>query len=131
MANFSLCFKIAHLEKKTVTVTNWWIQTSFKPVSCIYEVSVWIEFQTKTSKQLPKQERIIFSGNKESFVTSWLHRNKCTCVCMHIHTPQSWLDFTISTGQSKWEKKNGANVKNVRSRSCWTLYFLRVQGYCV
>lgn len=93
LANFSFCFKIVHLGKKIVTVTNWWIQTSFKPVSRIYEVSVWIEFQTKTSKQLPKQERIIFSGNKESFVTSWLHRNKCTCVCMHTHSPSIMVGF--------------------------------------
>lgn len=83
---------------------------------------MWIEFQTKTSKQLFKEERIIFARYKDSFVASDFIEISalvfvCVCkVCLYSSSKASPLE---QTGK-KTDTFPRADVKSCRSSSGWT-----------
>lgn len=92
---------------------------------------MWIEFQTKTSKQLCKEERIIFARYKGSFVASDFIEISVlvfVCVCKVCLTVVVRLHHLNKPGK-KTDTFSRADVKSYRPRSGWTQYLLPVQGH--
>lgn len=91
---------------------------------------MWIEFQTKTSKQLCKEERIIFARYKGSFVASDFIEIRVlvfVCVCKVCLTVAVRLHHLNKPGK-KTDTFSRADVKSCRPRSGWTQYLLPLRG---
>lgn len=87
---------------------------------------MWIEFQTKTSKQLCKEERIIFARHKDSFVAADFIEISVlvfVCSCKVCLTVVVRLHHLNKPGK-KTDTFSRADVKSCRPRSGWTQYLL-------
>lgn len=91
---------------------------------------MWIEFQTKTSKQLCKEERIIFARYKGSFVASDFIEISVlvfVCVCKVCLTVVVRFHHSNKPGK-KTDTFSRADVKSCRPRSGSTQNLLPVRG---